>query len=63
MTKHHFIAIAAVLAGDYAVANDAGKVIVRNITFSLADVFDRENPRFNRPVFYQAVFGDSGPIA
>lgn len=63
MTNRHFIAIAAVLAGDYAVANTAGKYIVRNITFSLADVFDRDNDLFNRAAFYQAVFGDAGPIA
>jgi len=29
--------------------------VVRNITYSLADVFARDNPRFDRENFYRAV--------
>jgi hypothetical protein len=56
MTRKHFEAIAAVLAGDYASAANAGeRNKVRGIALSLADVFAGTNPRFNRSRFYVAV--------
>lgn len=60
MTKKHFIAIAAVLAGDFASApRGPVRYKVRDITFSLADEFGRFSPNFNRATFYVAVFGTS----
>lgn len=56
MTKKHFVAIAAILAGDYATAaNDAERNKVRGITLSLADYFYSVNNNFQRERFYAAV--------
>jgi hypothetical protein len=49
MSRTHYVDIARVLAGDYAsAAGDAERRTVRAITFSLADVFAKDNTRFNR---------------
>ena len=61
MTSQHFIGIAAILAGDFAVANEHGKQVLFCTTLSLADYFQSVNPRFNRSKFYEAVFGRDNP--
>ena len=62
MTSKDFIAIANILAGDYATASPAerGKVLV--ITLSLADYFASVNENFDRSKFYAAVFGDTNKV-
>lgn len=55
MTRKHFIAIAAIIAGDYACcANDGERNRVRGIALSMSDVFFASNPRFNRARFLEA---------
>lgn len=55
MSRKHYTAIAAIIAGDYATAaNDGERNKVRAIALSLADVFARENAGFNRDRFYAA---------
>jgi hypothetical protein len=64
MSRKHYVEIAAVLAGDYTVAgSDAQRLTVRNIAFSLADVFVKDNSRFDRRRFYGAVSADLIPYA
>ncbi|MGO9154386.1 hypothetical protein [Mycobacterium sp.] len=64
MSRKHYIEIARVLAGDYAsAASDSERLVVRGITFSLADVFAKENTRFDRARFYGAVSADLLPYA
>ena len=50
--------VADVLAGERSLAlhdNDASALIaLRNVTFSIADAFAQDNPRFNRLTFYAA---------
>ena len=56
MTKKHFVEIAAILAGDLATAaNDGERNKVRGIALSMADMFKRVNPNFDRERFYAAV--------
>lgn len=57
MHKSNYIAIARILAGDFAIASPAGKSALFRTTLSLADFFLRENPNFRREQFYAAVFG------
>ena len=48
-----FQQMATVLAGDLSAAQNGGERLnVRAITLSLADVFARSSPRFNRGCFY-----------
>jgi hypothetical protein len=64
VSRKHYREIAAALAGDYADAgSDAERLTVRSITFSLADVFAKENTRFDRARFYGAVSPDLLPYA
>jgi hypothetical protein len=52
----NYRAIAEILAGDLAsCANEGQRLKVVGITYSLADYFGRENPRFIRDRFYAAV--------
>lgn len=56
MNSSDYAAIAAVLAGDLATSTTrAERLKVRGIALSLADYFMRENPRFVRTRFYDAV--------
>lgn len=55
MSRKDFIAIAEILAGDFATATPAEKGKVWCITLSLADYFAKVNPRFDRARFYAAV--------
>lgn len=57
MSKKDFIAIAAILAGDFATATAAEKGKVWCLTLSLADYFASSNSRFDRSKFYSAVLG------
>ena len=54
MTRKHFQAIAAIIAGDFACANAEGKLTLFRATLSLADYFVSVNPRFDRVKFYKA---------
>jgi hypothetical protein len=56
MSKRHFEAIAAVIAGDLASHrhNDSAYYAIRNVALSMADLFRRENPRFDRVRFLRA---------
>ncbi len=55
MSRKHYIAVAAILAGERALATtDAERRNVDNIARSLADVFKRDNGRFDRQRFYDA---------
>lgn len=54
--KRHFVAIAKILAGEYAAADNVlARATVDAIARSLADLFVAENARFNRGRFYHAV--------
>ncbi len=56
MSRQHYVAVAAVLAGDRAcAANDAERRLIDNIARSLAQVFRRDNPSFDYDRFYEAV--------
>lgn len=56
MTRKHYRQFAEILAADLAVAaTDAERRVVRNIALSLADVLKRDNSRFDRQRFYDAV--------
>ncbi len=57
MSRKDYNAIANVLAGDFATATLSQREKVRAIVLSLADVFAKDNPRFQRDRFYAAVFG------
>jgi hypothetical protein len=61
MTRKDFKAIAAILAGDYATATPAEKGKVVRISLSLADYFQKANPRFRRDLFYAAIWGEDNP--
>jgi hypothetical protein len=63
MSKKDYIAFAAVLAGEFACATPSEKLVLWRTTLSLADVFKRDNIRFDRSRFYEAVFGDSDHFA
>jgi predicted secreted Zn-dependent protease len=64
MTRKHYVEIAAVLAGDNAsAASDAERTRIAKITFSLADVFKRDNARFDRSQSYGAVSPELLPYA
>lgn len=54
MTRKHYIEIAAILAGERAIADDRDRRVLDNFTRSLADVLKRDNPRFDRQRFYDA---------
>lgn len=56
MTRKHYVEVAGILAGDLATAaNEGERLKVRGIALSLADVFKRDNARFDRQRFYDAV--------
>lgn len=56
MTRKHFEAVAAILAGDLATCGtDAERIKVRGIAYSLADYFQSVNANFDRDRFYSAV--------
>jgi hypothetical protein len=61
MSKKDFIALAEILAGDYATASPAERMKVFKITLSMADYFAKCSPNFRRDIFYAAVFGESNP--
>ena len=55
MSRKHFEAVAAILAGERALATTAAeRRRIDNIARSLADVFKRDNGRFDRQRFYNA---------
>ena len=56
MTRKNYREVAAILAGDLATCTTpAERQKVRGITLSLADMFKRDNSRFDRDRFYEAV--------
>lgn len=56
MSRKHYVEVAAILAGDLATASNEGeRNKVRGIALSLADMFKRDNSRFDRERFYAAV--------
>lgn len=56
MSRKDYVAIAEVLSGDLATAANPGEAFkVTGIAKSLADVFKRDNPNFDRQRFYAAV--------
>jgi hypothetical protein len=56
MSRKHYRQFAEILAAELALATDDGeRRLVRDITFSLADVFKRDNSNFDRQRFYRAV--------
>ncbi len=56
MSRKHYVAVAAVLAGERAMArDDHERRTVDNIARSVADVFKQDNGRFDRQRFYAAV--------
>ena len=60
MTSKDFIAIADVLAGQWACNHTReAKLSIWATTLSLADMCARSNDRFDRDKFYAAVFGTS----
>lgn len=63
MSRKDYIAIGGVLAGSWATATPAEKGIIWVTTLSIADVFARDNPRFDRSKFYAYVLGDSNHFA
>lgn len=55
MSRKHFVAVAAILAGERALATTAAeRRSIDNIARLLADVFKRDNGRFDRQRFYDA---------
>lgn len=55
MTRKHYVAVAAILAGERALATtDEQRRMTDNIARSIADVFKRDNGRFDRERFYAA---------
>lgn len=56
MTQKHFVAIAAILAGQIAVYRHSVReqLATREVALSMADYFASENPRFKRDTFYLA---------
>jgi hypothetical protein len=56
MTRRHYIAVAALLAGERALARHhvVELRVVDNLTLSLADLFKADNARFDRERFYAA---------
>lgn len=62
-TRKHFEKTAAILAGERALAQNSGnegaRLAVASITFSLADMFAQDNPRFDRAAFYRAAGMDA----
>ena len=56
MTCKDYVAIAEILSAELSIATNDGEYRrVTNIAYFLADVMIRDNPRFNRDVFYKAV--------
>ena len=56
MSKKLYERTAAVLLAETAVTTRdlAARRTVENITYSLADIFAQDNPRFDREKFYEA---------
>ena len=64
MSRKDFIAIADVLAGQWAVETSReAKLCVWTTTLSMADMCARGNERFDREKFYAAVFGTADHFA
>jgi hypothetical protein len=64
MTAKDFIAIADVLAGQWAVESTReAKLAVWTTTLSMADLCAKGNSRFDRERFYAAVFGTKDHFA
>lgn len=64
MSRKHYREVAAVLADGYAAAaNDDERAKFAKVTFGLADVFKRDNLRFDRAKFYSAISPDLRPYA
>ena len=57
MSRKDYLAIGGVLAGSWATATPAEKGIIWVTTLSIADVFARDNDRFDRSKFYEYVLG------
>ena len=55
MSRKHYVQAAAILAGERALADtDAQRRQIDNIVRSMADMFKRDNGRFDRQRFYSA---------
>lgn len=55
MSRKDYEKVAAIFAGDFATcATSAERYKVRGLMLSLADVFQSDNPRFDRARFYAA---------
>lgn len=56
MSQKVYQQTADILAGELALADSEDKrLVIRNLMFSLADMFKQDNDRFDRDRFYQAV--------
>lgn len=55
MSKKDYVAMAAVIAKNYAVANSVdGRDAIREVALNMAGVFAKDNPRFNMNMFLKA---------
>lgn len=58
MSKKHYVKTAAILAGERAIVthalDESARIAISAITYSLADMFAQDNPRFDRATFYAA---------
>lgn len=54
MSRKDYVAIGDVLAGQWATTHSEA---IWKVTLSIADVFKRDNERFDRVRFYYYVFG------
>lgn len=56
MSKKHYIAVAEIFAGDLKANynNEQAFLAVRNVCLSMAQLFQRENERFDRATFFKA---------
>jgi hypothetical protein len=61
MSRNHYIALAAVLAGEMGLATHKNATetvtVLNNLTRSIADVLKQDNGDFDRQRFYDAVGG------
>jgi hypothetical protein len=63
MTRKNYIAIAKILAGQFATAAPAEKGAIWCLTLSMADYFKQDNANFDRSKFYTAVMGSPDHFA
>lgn len=63
MTKKDYYALGGVLAGAWATATPKEKGVIWSLTLLIADVFAKDNSRFNRSKFYEYVLGTEDHFA